>query len=193
MSNTSNSHESGDPPQFVMDDVKLLFGDLTTPETSVKFDPPSRANPSTIQNNIHPPETTWIWADDTAREGQPVGQNDLGKYGLQTDINTMFRLADVAPNVIWKPVQNFTTASWTWPNATARIGQPVTQNDVGKVGLQIDIDTYYQLTGATPPVWQPVPNPTNSSSPFELSTGCVRRKFLSRFLPSPDRLRRRLG
>jgi hypothetical protein len=154
-----------------MDDVKLLFGDLTTPETSVKFDPPSRANPSTIQSTIHPPEATWIWADDTAREGQPVGQNDLGKYGLQTNINTMFRLAGVSPNVIWQPVQSFTTATWTWPNATARIGQPVTQNDVGKVGLQIDIDTYYQLTGATPRVWQRVPNPTNSSSPFELSTG----------------------
>src|SRR5262249_5807931 len=119
MSTTSHSQHSGEPP-FVMDDVKLLFSDLTTPETSVKFDPPSRANPSTIQNSIYPPEATWIWADDTAREGQPIGQSDLGKYGLQTNINTMFRLVGVSPNVIWQPVQNFTTASWTWPNATAR-------------------------------------------------------------------------
>src|SRR5262249_52749120 len=94
-----------------------------------------------------------------------------GKYGLQTDINTLFRLSSVSPKVVWQPVQNFTTATWTWPNAAARNAQPVTTNDVGKIGVQTDIDTYYRLTGATPAVWQAMPNPTNASSPFELSTG----------------------
>ncbi len=33
--------------------------------------------------------------------------------------------------------------------------------------------TLFQLTNATPPVWQIVPNPTNTSAPFELSTGAA--------------------
>ena len=46
-------------PQLVTDDVALLFKDLSAPENSVVFDPPSRANPATIQSNIDPPAATW--------------------------------------------------------------------------------------------------------------------------------------
>lgn len=45
-------------PQYIMDDVTLLLRDLTTPETQVKFDPPFRATPATIQETIHPDSTT---------------------------------------------------------------------------------------------------------------------------------------
>jgi hypothetical protein len=42
-----------------VDDVRLLFSDLTTPETQVKFSPAARANPSTIEDTIRPPQATW--------------------------------------------------------------------------------------------------------------------------------------
>ncbi len=159
-------------PQFIMDEVKLLFGGLTTPESEVNFNPPSRTKPATIKNSIDPPEATWIWANQAARMAQAVNRNDLGKYGMQTDTNTLFRLVSVSP-LVWEPVQNFTSATWTWPNVTARNAQPVTQGDVGETGLQTDINTYYRLTGAAPAVWQPVANPMNTSPLFELSKGAA--------------------
>ncbi|MGZ2744460.1 hypothetical protein [Burkholderia stagnalis] len=158
--------------QFIMDDVKLLFGDLTTPEASVKFTPPQRANLATIQGKINPPAITWTWADEVTRQAQPVAHDDVGKYGLQSDINVLFQLTSMAP-LVWQPVQTGTTTTWTWANIAARTAQTVTPDDVGKIGIQTDINTLYQLTNANPPVWQPVPNPTNTSSPLELSTGAA--------------------
>ncbi len=165
-------------PQFIMDEVKFLLGDVSTPESAVEFDsqpkinPTSqRATPATIQNSINPPVATWTWVDQTARLAQTAIQDDLGKYGIQTDINSMFQLTSVSPIAVWQPVKAFTNATWTWINVVARNAQPVTSGDVGKVGYQSDIDTYYQLTSATPPVWQQIPNPTSTSSPFELSKG----------------------
>jgi hypothetical protein len=161
-------------PQFIMDDVKLLFNDLTAPETGVKFDPPQRANSASIQSNIKPPALTWTWADQAARLAQVVTQFDVGKYGIQADVNTLFRLTSATPlPIVWQPVQIGTTATWTWPNQAARVAEAVTQDDVEKIGIQTDINTLYQLTSATPPIWQPVPNPTNTSSPSELSTGAA--------------------
>ena len=158
-------------PKFVKDDIGFLFSDLTTPETSVKFDPPSRANPATIQRNIDPPAATWIWPDEAARRLHAVTSTDIGKYGLQSDIATLFKLIGVSPQSVWQAVQNFTQATWTWLNLTARLAEKVTEGDVGKVGIQSDIDTYFQLAGATPPVWRPIPDPTATASPLELSTG----------------------
>jgi hypothetical protein len=49
-------------PSFIMEDVKLLFGGLTTPETGVEYDPgasaASRATTTTIQNDINPSTNT---------------------------------------------------------------------------------------------------------------------------------------
>ncbi len=119
---TGNSANPAQTPQYIMDEVKLLLGDVSTPESAVEFDSQpktvsatQRATPATIRDSINPP--------------------------------------------------------WTWANLAARNAQQVTQDDLGKVGYQKDIDTYFQLTGATPVVWQQVPNPTDTSSPFELSTG----------------------
>lgn len=170
---TSNPATNGQTqPQFLMDDVKLLFNDLTTPETGVKFNPPLRSNSATIQNNIYPPKITWTWADQAARLALVINKEDVGKYGIQTDANILFRLTSAAP-AVWQPVQAGTTATWTWANQAARAAQAVTQEDLGKVGIQTDINTLYELTSVTPSVWQPVPNPTNTSSPFELSTGAA--------------------
>ena len=161
-------------PQFIMDDVKLLLNDLTAPETGVKFDPPLRANLATIQGNIKPPAVKWTWVDELARQKEVVTQDDVGKYGIQTDANILFQLTSASPNpVVWQPVQIGTTATWTWANLQARTLQKVTPDDVWKIGVQTDINTLYQLTRATPPIWQVVPNPTNTSSPFELSTGAA--------------------
>jgi hypothetical protein len=157
-------------PAFIMDDVKLLLSDLTTPETEVKFSPPARASPGTIEDTIRPPQATWTWADQPGRLGQAVSDADLGKYGLQLDTGTLYRLVSLAP-VRWEPVRDFTTATWTWRNATERDNQPVTAADVGKIGYQADTDTYYKLTGAAPVAWHQVPSPSTTSPPFELSTG----------------------
>ena len=160
-------------PPFINTDLKLLLADLTSPEMPVKFDAPSRSTPGTIQSTINPPQSTWTWPTQAARDAEVVTDVDVGKYGLETDVNTLFRLASASPTPIWQPVQNFTNATWTWLNITARISQPVLPGDVGKVGYQSDIDTYYLLTNATPPVWQPVPNPTGTSQPIEISTGAA--------------------
>jgi hypothetical protein len=153
-----------------MDEVKLLLKDVATPEAEVRFDPPSRSTPGSIQSNINPPQATWEWPNQAMRLAQPVKPEDVGKYGLQTDVNTLFELTNLSP-VVWQPVQGFTTATWVWPNVYARNAQAVTAADVGKFGLQSDTNTYYQLTEASPPVWRATPNPTNTSSPFELATG----------------------
>lgn len=168
MSPTNNSQE----PPFIMNDVQLLFDNLTAPEAGLRFAPPLRANPAIIQSNINPPALTWTWADLAARQAQVVAQVDIGKYGVQTDANTLFRLTNATP-VVWQPVLTGTTLTWTWLNQAARMNEVVTQDDVGKIGIQTDINTLYELARAVPPAWQPVPNPTNSSSPFELSTGAA--------------------
>jgi hypothetical protein len=159
------------PPAFIMNEVTLLVGDITSPETGVAFDPPSRATPASIQNTIGPPQPTWIWKDQPTRDQEPVTPLDIGKYGLETDINIMYRLSSVAPVTTWQPVTDFSNATWTWINVVARTAQPVTAADVGKIGFQSDIDTYYQLISATPAVWKAVPNPSSSSPTLELATG----------------------
>jgi hypothetical protein len=165
-------HGSASVPSFIMDDVRLLLSDLTTPESGVKFDPPARANPSTIEDTIHPPQATWTWANEAARLGQQVAPGDLGKYGLQTDTSTLYRLASLSP-LRWVAVRDFTRATWTWQNVTARNAEQVTANDVGKVGYQVDTNTYYRLSSTPPAVWQAVPDPSSTSAPFELSTGAA--------------------
>src|SRR5262249_46818621 len=118
----------------------------------VVFDPPARANPATIENTIRPPQATWSWANQAARLAQPVGQADLGQYGLQQDTSTLYQLVSLSP-LRWEPVRDFTNATWTWPNVTARDTQAVTPADVGKTGYQADTGTYYRLTGTAPAVW----------------------------------------
>src|SRR5262249_18345619 len=132
-------------PQFIMDSVKLLVGDVTSPETTVKFVPPSRGNASTIQSTIYPPKATWTWVDDSTFKAQQVTDDDLGKYGLHVPLNTLFRLTGTNPTV-WQPFQTGTTSTWTWTNITARNAERVTPDDVGKIGPQSDINTLFQLT-----------------------------------------------
>jgi hypothetical protein len=158
----------GSLPPFIDTDLKLLFANLTSPESPVQYGAPSRSTPGTIQTTINPPQATWTWPNQAARNAEVVGDLDVGKYGFQTDVNTLYRLASASPNTVWQPVQDFTNATWTWPNASARMNQPVLPGDVDKVGYQSDIDTYYLLTAAAPPVWQPVPK-----QPIELSTGAA--------------------
>src|SRR5262249_33732867 len=107
-----------------------------------------------------------------AHGNEKVTQTDLGKYGLQSDTNILFRLTSADP-VVWQPVQTVTTPTWTWANQAARnaTAKSVTPDDIGKIGVQTDTNTLFELTSPVPTVWQPVPNPTNTSSPFELSTG----------------------
>lgn len=157
-------------PQFVMSRVKLLVGEITSPEQAVKFDPPGRSDPATIQNTIAPPAITWTWANDAARLALTVTQDDVGKYGYQSDVNTQFKLTSVNP-VVWQPFITGTIATWTWINAAARAAEKVLPADVGKTGIQTDTNVLYQLISATPAVWKPIPNPTNTSTPFEVSTG----------------------
>ena len=87
------------PPSFIMDEVKLLLKDVATPETEVRFDPPSRSTPGSIQSNINPPQATWEWPNQAMRLAQPVKPEDVGKYGLQTDVNTLFELTNLSPVV----------------------------------------------------------------------------------------------
>ena len=85
---------------------------------------------------------------------------------------TLYRLVSLSP-LQWEPVRDFTNATWTWHTVTERNTQPVTAQDIGKVGYQANTDMYYRLTGINPAVWQAVPNPLSTSSPFELSTGAA--------------------
>lgn len=169
----AGNNGSASLPPFIDSDLNLLLSNLTTPEDQVKFDPSSRSNPTTIQSTINPPQATWTWPNQAARDAEVVSETDIGKYGLQADVNTLFRLTSASPSPVWKPVQNFTNATWTWLNITARINQTVLPADIGKIGYQSDIDVYYLLTSATPPVWQPVADPTGTSHPIEVSTGAA--------------------
>jgi hypothetical protein len=117
-----NANGKAVTPGYVMDEVKLLIGDVSTPESAVNFDPTpktspaaQRATPGSIRDSINPP--------------------------------------------------------WSWPNQAARNSQPVTEDDLGRLGHQTDTDTYYRLISTTPVQWQRVPNPSAMSAPFELSTG----------------------
>src|SRR5260370_37970517 len=88
---------SNAPSQSVMDDVKLLLSELTIPEAPVRFDPPARATPVTIQNGINPPIVAWTWQGQAARLTQKLTQDDVGRYGLQTDSNALYKLTRVVP------------------------------------------------------------------------------------------------
>jgi len=118
--NPTNQPARPMPPDYVMADVALLLGDVTTPETNVSFNTQSRADASTIKDTI------------------------MGKV----------------PQL-----------AWTWENNYAREHQQVTSSDVGSIGYQVNIDSYFKLDNATGPVWSPQPNPDATSSPLELSTG----------------------
>ena len=157
---------------FIMDDVKLLFKNLSSPESGVEFTPPSRSSPSSIQASINPPAVTWTWADAPSRVAQVVNDMDMGKYGLQVDADTLYQLVGSGPSV-WQPAQVGTNSTWIWLNLAARIAQPILPADIGKIGLQRDTNTLYRLVGAAPAVWQPIANPNNTSPPFEISTGAA--------------------
>jgi hypothetical protein len=172
---TSGSGNESTPlktPDDIMKDVTLLLSDLTAPETQVRFDIPSRANPATIQKTIFPPTATWSWPTEIARTSLEVGlsQEDVGKYGLLQSNHTLYKLVRISPDVAWEAIETFTNASWNWANENERLTQPVNDADRGKVGLQKDIATYYKLTSVDPKIWQQVPNPTNPAA-LELSTG----------------------
>lgn len=155
------------PPELVLNKVRLLLDTLTTPETNASFVTSQRADPGSIEDSIRPPEATWTWADNNARQKeQRVSAIDIGKYGLQTDIHKLFKLTSIAP-IVWQPVRDF----WTWRNEAVRLMEVVRTGDVGKIGYQADIDRYFRLDNVTGPVWTPVPNPNASSAPFELATG----------------------
>ncbi len=117
----------------------------------------------------------------SANSGSPSGQAQ--NSFIMDDVKLLLKeLTAPETGVNFSPPQRATTATiesairpptWTWVNLAARTAQPVTQDDVGKVGIQADTNTLYQLTNAAPPIWQPVPNPANTSSPLELSTGAA--------------------
>src|SRR5262245_8531626 len=126
---TGGGHGSSRPktPDDIMADVTLLLRDLTTPESQVRFDVPSRSNPATIQNTIFPPATTWSWKDLNERTSQESGltDDDVGKYGTVESTQTLYKLLQVSPDVQWQAVQTFADASWSWANEPDRLKQPV--------------------------------------------------------------------
>ena len=75
------------------------------------------------------------------------------------------------PQSIQDRINPLTT--WIWVNVAQLNAQQVTVQDLWKIGYQKDIDTYWQLVRVSPIHWQPAPNPANTSSPFELSTGAA--------------------
>ena len=105
-----SSGGSASLPPFIDRDVNLLLARLTSPETPVKYDPPSRSTPGTIQTTINPSQTTWTWRNITARIGQPVLPGDVNKIGYQSDIDTYYLLASAEPPE-WKQVPNPTGTS----------------------------------------------------------------------------------
>lgn len=161
---------SATPPEFILDEIRLLSRDMTTPETNVDFVTPARSDSGAIEDVIRPPtpEPSWVWADSEARDLQHVSDIDIGKYGLQTDIHKLFKLASILP-VVWQPVRDFTVATWTWRNQKAREAENVLMADLGKIGYQVDIDKYFRLDEVNPTKWTPAANP--NPGPFELSTG----------------------
>jgi hypothetical protein len=185
----------GSQPPFIMTDVTLLFQQMSAPESDVTFNPPSRANSATVQSNISPP--TWIWATSTDRLACttlvptsldpipiPLTQDDAGKYGVQLDVNIAYQLIGVAP-INWQPIRTG-FATWVWTAQNPRSTQTVSQNDVGKFGIDQSAapPALYQLTGVNPDgtgTWQPISSISNgattaglnTSSPFELSVGAA--------------------
>ena len=162
------------PPDFVLEEVRLLSRDMTTPETNVSVVTAARSDSGAIEDVIRPPtpEATWIWADYEARDAQHVSEIDIGKYGLQTDIHKLFKLAGILPvpvGPVWQPARDFTVATWTWRNQNARENEHVLAGDRGKIGYQVDIDKYFKLDEVNPTVWKPAASP--NAGPFELSTG----------------------
>jgi len=122
---SGNSTNPAQTPEYIMDEVKLLLADVTTPESAVEFDSQpktvsatQRATPATIRNVINPP-------------------------------------------------------LWTWADLAARNAQQVTPDDLGKIGYQKNTNTYYQLNGVVPTVWEQLPDPADTSAPFDLSTGAA--------------------
>jgi hypothetical protein len=129
-------------PDDILNDVKLLLRDLTTPETQVSFNVPSRGNAATIQNTIYPPATTWSWQDLNARKSREpaLTQEDVGKYGIVESNHTLYKLLRITPDVQWQAVQTFTDATWSWANVAERLEEHVEDADVEKIGVQRDID-----------------------------------------------------
>jgi len=102
-----NAHPTVETPDYVMDEVKLLIGDVATPESAVEFDPQpqtaptsQRATPATIRDSINPP---WRWTNLAARTTQRVTQDDIGRIGYQEDTNTYYQLTSAVP-VGWQEV-----------------------------------------------------------------------------------------
>jgi hypothetical protein len=64
--------------------------------------------------------------------------------------------------------------AWTWDDDYAREHQQLAGGDIGKLGYQINIDSYFRLdnlTDPTHPQWTLQPNPDATSNPLELATG----------------------
>src|SRR5260370_5723236 len=138
---------SNAPSQSVMDDVKLLLSELTIPEAPVRFDPPARATPVTIQNGINPPIVTWTWPGQAARLTQKLTQDDVGKYGLQTDSNALYKLTSFVP-VIWEFVvaQTDTTTSSPFELSTGA-SDATSYHDFFRLQLAFD-DVWVELLDA---------------------------------------------
>src|SRR5262245_2520145 len=92
---TGREFKHAPTPPYIMDEVKVLLNDVTTPESTVEFDPQpktvattQRATPATIRNAINPP--VWTWKNKGDRDAQQVTSSDLGKVGYQKDIDTYF-------------------------------------------------------------------------------------------------------
>lgn len=49
---------------------------------------------------------------------------------------------------------------WTWPNAAARVAQPVTRSSIGDIGYQQDIARWYRLMGVGTTRWGQMPDPS---------------------------------
>jgi hypothetical protein len=75
------------------------------------------------------------------------------------------------PQTIQDRINPLTT--WTWANLAERDAQQVTVQDLGKIGYETDTNKYWQLARVSPAAWLQAPNPANTSSPFELSTGAA--------------------
>jgi hypothetical protein len=75
------------------------------------------------------------------------------------------------PQTIQDRINPLTT--WTWANLAERDAQQVTVQDLGKIGYETDTNKYWQLARVSPVAWLQAPNPANTSSPFELSTGAA--------------------
>lgn len=167
---TNGNHGHTTPPDWILDEVKLLLDKMASPETATNAGLTARGDPGAIEDSISPPEPTWTWDDNQARIGQIVYDFDVGKYGVQSDIHKLLKLTSIDPPV-WQLVRDFSVATWVWRNQDERDSEVPLDADVGKVCYQADIDTYFQLTKATPAAWKEVSSPQATSAPLSLSTG----------------------